>query len=558
MANEKELQEEMGLVLPETALMTPIDKAAADLGIDSIPAPEVLMGAETGTLPTPPLFNQPAVDPTLRVDTEWANATDVLDPFNASTVEQIRNMTGAQYPTDPYTGQPLPEAPAPELASLASPAVIAPEQQIVQQKTGDATTTVVEPTTGTINALQGARQAVTAQDAALQAEAAIVESLAQDKALIDQQRSAVASKYAADSEALSREAERQAAINRDEIARLRQEYASRPWQSYWGSKEVGDKIMLGLAVGLGALGQSQIGGQNLAMAFLQSNIDDHNKAQTERFRMLEAQLSAAQTNNVQSQQAINTQFANLVANRAAAYDQLDKQLAAMSAKTNVAAARNTIEKLRSEAALKSNKELFEMENELSARTTNRADVFSSKTMGGNPLSFVRADGQPMTESQSKEYKMFLNVAPALKDIEAFEDQGLTNTKEYSDFRKALINDSRELGALGGMVNGALVLTRFDSLVDRVAARNPAILGYARATRKIMVDKLRLDSGASIAPTEYGNHIQTYLPADNTIVRTPEGQKMDLDQVRNYRRTFLDAALGASGSASQPWYRETRK
>lgn len=549
--DDLELMQQDEQLAPEEALMQPIDQIAAEIPeIQAIAAPEIQMGAEGGLIPTPNQVMPAATPGTTEMD--WANAADVLDPFNQSTIEQVRNMTGAQYPTDPYTGIPLPEQPVPQMGN--SPAVLSPEQQLIQQKTGDVTTQTVQPTQGSANALQGARQAVSDQDRALQEGVQIAQTLAQDKATIDAQRLAVASDYAAKAERLSMEAERQAAINRDEIARLRQQYASQPWQSYWGSKDTADKIMLSLAVGLGALGQAQIGGQNLAMAFIQSNIDDHNKSQSERFKLLEAQLSAAQTNSVQAQQAIKNQYDNLVANKTAAYDQLDKQLAAISAKTNVEGARINAEKLRGELNLKANKELFEMEKELNARTTNRQDVFSTKTVQGNPLSFVRADGQPMTEAQSKEYKMFLNVAPALKDIEALEDQGLTNTKEYSDFRKALINESRELGALGGMVNGALVLARYDSMVDRIAASNPAILAYARATRKIMVDKLRLDSGASIAPTEYGTHIQTYLPADNTVVRSPETQKGDLDQVRRYRRAFLDTALGASGSASQPWYR----
>lgn len=540
---------------PEDALMQPIDQIVGENPeIMAIAAPEVPMGAETGLLPTP---NQVMPMANAEIGAQaYADAADILDPFNMSTIEQIKNMTGAQYPTDPYTGQPLPENTGMSLPT--GPAVIAPEQQLIQQKTGDVSTTTVQPTQGAMNALGGAREAVSLQEAALQDSVYIAEQLASDKALIDAKRLTAAADFASKSAALSREAERQAAINRDEIARLRQEYASQPWQSFWGSKDAGDKIMLGLAVGLGSLGQAQVGGQNLAMAFIQSNIDDHNKVQSERFRMLEAQLSAAQTNNVQAQQAIKNQFDNLVANKTAAYDQLDKQLAAISAKTNVQSARINAEKLRGELQLKANKELFEMENELSARTTNRTDVFSTKTMKGNPLAFVKADGQPMTEAQSKEYKMFLNVAPAMKDVEHLEDSGLTNTPQYAEFRKALINESRELGALGGMVNGGLVLARYDSLVDRVAAGNPAILAYARATRKIMVDKLRLDSGASIAPTEYGTHIQTYIPADNTVLRSPETQKGDLDQVRKYRRTFLESALGASGSATRPWYMEGQK
>lgn len=533
---------------PDQALMQPVDQVVGE-------NPELMLPATPEVMAPAPVMSP--VNPEI-TNVDYANATDILDPFNMSTVEQIKNMAGAQFPTDPYTGQPLPEAVALPAASVESPAILVPEQQTIQQKTGDTSRSVVEPTAGTVSALQGARQAVTAQDTALRAEAEIAGALAKDKASIDQLRAAAASEYASQAESLSREAERQAAINRDEIARLRQEYASQPWQSYWGSKDTGDKIMLALAVGLGALGQAKIGGQNLAMAFLQSNIDDHNKSQTERFRMLEAQLNSAQTNSVQAQQALKGQFDNLVASRAAAYDQLDKQLAAMSAKTNVQGAQVAIEKLRAESNLKANKELFEMENELSARTTNRTDVFSTKTVKGNPLSFVRADGQPMTEAQSKEYKMFLNVAPALKDIEALEDQGLTNTQGYANVKKALMGESRDLGAMKGMVEGALLLAKFDSAVDRATAGDPGLQLYMRAQRKIMVDKLRLDSGSSIQPSEYLSFIQTYLPSDITANRSPESQKINLDQARKYRRTFLEAALGASGSSSRPWYWEGQK
>jgi hypothetical protein len=546
---ELDLFQEDPTLAPDQALMQPIDQVVGE-------NPELLsVGTPEDMLPAPVMS---PVNPAARLDSVSTGSVIKDTLLGPNVIEEGMNAIGAQYPIDPYTGQPRPEAAASPAASVMSPAVLAPEQQTIQQKTGDTSRAVVEPTAGTVSALQGARQAVTAQDTALRAEAEIAGALAKDKMSIDQLRAAAASEYAIQAESLSREAERQAAINRDEIARLRQEYASQPWQSYWGSKDTGDKIMLGLAVGLGALGQAKIGGQNLAMAFIQSGIDDHNKSQTERFRMLEAQLNSAQTNNVQAQQALKGQFDNLIASRAAAYDQLDKQLAAMSAKTNVQGAQVAIEKLRAESSLKANKELFEMENELSARTTNRTDVFSTKTVKGNPLSFVRADGQPMTEAQSKEYKMFLNVAPALKDIEALEDQGLTNTAGYANVKKALLGESRDLGGFKGLMEGALLIAKFDSAVDRATAGDPGLQLYMRAQRKVMIDKLRLDSGASIAPSEYLSFVQTYLPSDLTMNMSPENQKINLDQARKYRRSFLESALGASGSASQPWYKEGQK
>lgn len=548
--DDQELELQDTNTIPETALMQPIDRLVVDMPVVS--APEVSMGAESGPIDVP--LPVGSADPGLTA-VDWANAADVLDPFNASTVEQFQNMTGAQYPTNIYTGEPLAPAPMSNVDSLGAPAVFAPEQQLIQQKVGERSISTVTPTTGMNTALQGARTGTQMIDDAAAAQVDIAQALAEDKALVDAERQLAASHYAGKAEALYRQAEMDMQTSRDEIAKLRQQYASQPWQSYWGSKDTGDKIMLGLAVGLGALSQSQIGGQNLAMAFIQSSIDDHNKSQDMRFKNLEAQLSAAQAGSVQAQQGIKLQFENLIASKTAAYDHLDKALGAISAKTNVESARVNAEKLRGELALKNNKELFEMEKELAARTTTRTDIFNTRTVKGNPLSFVRADGQPMSEAQSKEYKAFLNSAPAVRDLENLEDQGIANTTEFAEYRKALIGEMRELGALGGMVEGAALLAQFDSAVDRVSAGNPDLQLYNRALRKIMVDKLRLDSGASIAPSEYHAFIKTYMPSDNTINLNPQHQAVNLKQVRNYRRTYLDSMLGASGSASKPWYVE---
>lgn len=551
--DDQELEFQDPNVIPSTALMTPIDQMALELApIDAgLVEPPMSMGAETGLLQTP---NQvmPAVTPEIGAQ-EFANAADILDPFNASTIEQVKNMVGAQYPTDIHTGQPLPPAPQPDMAAMGGQAVIAPEQQTMTQKVGETATSTVAPTTGMNAALQGARAGVQMVDDAAVAQIDIAQALAEDKAVIDAERQLVASQYAGRAEELYRQAEMDMQSSRDEIAKLRQQYASQPWQSYWGSKDAGDKIMLGLAVGLGALSQSQIGGQNLAMAFIQSSIDDHNKTQDMRFKNLEAQLSAAQTGSVQAQQGIKMQFENLIASKAAAYDHLDKALAAISAKTNVESARVNAEKLRGELSMKNNKELFDMEKELAARTTTRMDIFNTRTVKGDPRTFVRADGQPMTEAQSKEYKLVLGAAPAIRDMEELERQGIANTQAFSDYSKALIGEFRQLGAIGGMVDGALLLAKFDSAANRAIAGNSGLQLYNRALRKVMVDKLRLDSGASIAATEYLPFVQTYIPSDLTINVSPADQALNLKQAQDYRRLFLEGSLGASGSANKLWY-----
>lgn len=550
---DQELEIQDPNTIPATALMTPIDKLSVELQpMDAgLVEPPMSMGAETGLLQTPAQV-MPSVEPGYG-PLDMANASDVLDPFNASTVEQIKNMIGAQYPTDIYTGQPLPSAPPPDMTAMGGQAVIAPEQQLISQKTGERAVSTITPTAGMDTALQGARAGVQMADEAAAAQVDIAQALAEEKALVDAERQLVASHYAGKAEALYRQAELDMQSSRDEIAKLRQQYASQPWQSYWGGKDAGDKIMLGLAVGLGALSQSQIGGQNLAMAFIQSSIDDHNKTQDMRFKNLEAQMGAAQAGSVQAQQGIKMQFESLIASKAAAYDHLDKALAAISAKTNVESARVNAEKLRGELSMKNNKELFEMEKELAARTTTRMDVFNTRTVKGDPRSFVRADGQPMTESQSKEYKLVLGAAPAIRDLEELERQGIANTQAFSDYSKALIGEFRQLGALSGMVDGALLLAKFDSAANRAIAGNPGLQLYNRALRKIMVDKLRLDSGASIAATEYLPFVQTYIPSDITINMSEADQALNLKQAQDYRRSFLESSLGASGSANKLWY-----
>ena len=553
MENDQELQEEMGLVAPETMLMTDIDKTAADLGLDPVLAPEVSMGVDPGQAAAPA-----PIDPSLRLDTEYANAVDVFDPFNSSIVEQVKNMIGAQYPTDPITGTPLPAGPLPDMSAAQGPVVLAPEEQIVQQKVGDITTTSIEPTAGMTSALEQARMGAAGQVDTAQAQVDVVTKLAQLKEGMDTVRLKASETYAREADDIYKASLKEMNLHKAEIARIRTELASQPWQSYWGSKDTGDKIMLSLAIGLGALGQAHIGGQNLAMAVIQSGIDDHNKSQSERFRTLEAQLNSAQTGSVQAQNALKGQFDLLIANKAAAYDQIEKQASAIMGKANTEKARLDAQKIVDETRLKANKELMDMVDELAVRTTKRVDIYDPKTVKGNAGLFIRRDGQPMDESQRKDFMAVNGMGQAMKDMEALEGNGYTTTSQYSTLRKNLLNEFRELGALTGPVNTALVLARFDSAVDRSNARDVSSQLYTRAFRKFIVDKLRRESGSAIGMSEFTGQAQTYLPSDDTMNPDKASQLMDLDQVSKYRRGVVEGYLNSSGSGASLWYMGGKK
>ncbi len=531
--------------IPEDALMQPVDKEVEAI---QIPVPQ-----QFGAVQGPIDVGLPVglANPEITVSEDYANAADILDPFNSSTVEQIQNMAGAQFPTDIHTGEQLPANPVPQIDQ--GPAVLSMGDQTVKTKVGETTTEQKTPTAGSKQALQEVKQAISDQDAAMQEQAKIDMQIAEDKTIIDAQRLIKANEYASKAENLFIQAQKDAEENRQTINQLRQQFAEQPWNSFWGSKSTGDKVILGLAVGLGALGQAHVGGQNVAMSVLQSGIDDYNKQQDLKFKAFESQLNAAQQYSVQSQQAIKVQYENLMASKMAAYDQLDKQLAVISAKTNVPSAQIKAEQARAALSLKANKDRFEMEKEYDARTTNRLDIFDTKTIAHDPRRFIKSDGQPMNEGQSKEYKAFLNSAPAIKDMEELEKTGIANTDEFANYKKSLLNEMRDFGVIKGPAEVAAWMARFDSMSTRASANQPSLVLYNRALRKAMVDKLRLDSGASIAESEYATFIQTYLPSDNTVLRGPEQQKMDLAQVHKFRREYLESMRGASGSNTPLWY-----
>lgn len=537
--------------IPDTALMTPIDIAAPKIqDIEAVPleGPPQPMGAGTETIYGP--GGQPELSGMM---SEGGVMGAVQNPFSMDTWTNLsNNATGQAYPIDLTTNQPFPEQPVIPVDSTPEAAIL-PASVPVVQKTGENRVETVNATEGTNAALEGARQAVLEIDAKAAQQAQLAEQLSSLKGENDQARLTEADKFAHRAEELYQISQQEADQSRAEVRRLRDQYASMSWDTYWGNKGVGDKIMLGLAVGLGALSQSQIGGQNLAMTLIQSNIEDHTRAQTAKFRNMEAELTNAQNYSIQAQQAIKGQYANLAAQNAAAYDQLDKQLAAISARTNTEKARTDAERMRHELRLKNDKQLFDMEKELNGRSTVTQDVF--KTSGSpvkDPTRFITFEGKPMNEQQSKNYSFLLQGAPAVKTMEELENQGITNTDQYAISRRALMNEGRA-GLLQGTIDAASAVLMIDNAIARYTAGNVALQNYFRNARIATGQKLRLESGSAIAPSEYLGEILKYTPGDITQNKSPETQASDLDTARQARRNFLMGFRGAAQSPNALWF-----
>jgi hypothetical protein len=549
-------EELMAEGIPESAKMQPIDKLAADImpAIDAVPT-TAPMGAPSGTIDV--------AAPAMPVGLNLENPKDPMmgaaglagalqNPYSLDTWQNFyNNMTGQKAPINLVTGEPLQ---TPNIIPLTDePAVIAPEQQTITKKVGDTTTTMVEPTAGGLAALAATKDAAAGIDEAAKLKGQVAQEVALHKSEVDAKRALASDKYFQESEKLLTLAQQEMKKSQDEISRLRQEYATKPWQSFWGEKSIGDKLMLSLAVGLGAMGQAKLGGQNVAMALLNSKIDDFNKTQEGEFRKLESQLSSSQSNMVQQQQAIQGLFQNLVATRTAAYDQLDKQLANVGSRVNTLSAKAENDQLRNELKLKAQKDIFNMEQELAARTSTRMDIFDTKSVKGNPKAYVKADGSEMKESEAKAYSAFINIAPALKDIEELENNGFTNSTSYKNYKTALATSFRNFGVLNGPLDALAALNQFDSNMRQTLAGDVNAQRYHMAFMKMMTDKLRYDSGANIALSESTGFAQTYLPSDISENSDKASQEANLAQVRKNRRTFLESMLGTSGSSNKPWY-----
>lgn len=540
----------------DNSIMTPLDSAAADLNppevgvIEATPVePPQPMGAQTGTIYGP--GGAPSISPET-TSQDFLNAADLMNPFNQSTIEQVANLTGKQYPTDIYTGIPIPEQPVPAPAGDLGTVIKATNSPILQT-VGNTKTERFSPTAGTSAALANATEAVLAADQAMADQTEAAAQLADLKGQVDQSRLNAATLQAQRAEELYQQGLADAETSRQEISRLRDQYANMKWDTYWGSKEAGDKIMLSLAVGMGAFAQSKIGGQNLAMALIQSNIDDHNKGQMMKFRKMESELTNAGNHSLQAQQLLKGQFNQLAATTAASYDQLDKQLEAISAKANSLKTRGKLEQMRAELRLKGEKDLFGLNHELDAKSTITNDIFRSVgATKADPTRFVTIEGKPMNEAQSKDYKFLLQGAPAVKQMEDAEATGLTNTQQYADARRAMLNEGR-----GGLAQSAMdavgAIAQVDNYVNRVTAGNVALQNYFRNLRIAVGQKLRLESGASIAPSEFLGEMLKYSPNDITMNRSAPTQEADLALVRESRRNFLRSFRGASQSGNRLWF-----
>lgn len=537
--------------LPEIALTQPIDTAVPAPEIQNIEAtllPERIVSDPAQVAPMAmPLPEKQAVP--MEDTSSWTDHF-TTDKYLDQSIQDLVELGGYSAPTDAQ-GVPLAQPEIPVAAGNAD--VFTPSATMMRTKTGTDQRTQTEATPGMNNALAGERAAVMQATKAADDSVKIATDLAILKEGADKERAAVSDAISADADQLWKDSKIAAEDSRQQVQKLREELATQPWTSYWGSKSNGDRIMLGLAVGLGALGQAQVGGQNVAMALVSNMVDDYNKNEDARVRSLESQLTLAQNYSTQAQQAIKDQYTLLAAKKAANFDKITGQLDAISAKTNTAKAANAASALSAQIKQKANNELLDSEEKLAAKNVMTRDVFVNTGINLDPTRFVKADGTEMSDSQSREYKAVINMAPSIKIMEDIEKGGYTRTNGYAMARNAFENANLETGMLGQVKDSVTALAKLESDMYRLTAGDQNAQRYFRHALDMLKVKLRTESGASISPTEYGKEMLSYLPRGNNANADWSSQDRDLKDARELRRRTLTASRGASQSGTKFWF-----
>lgn len=476
------------------------------------------------------------------------------NPFAVETTSNFfDNLTGQQYPVDLRTNLPISPINEP-LPYNEVPALVPGTPMQIKEKVGSDTTTSITPTAEGKLAEKNMRSAATEADRIGQEliANAVIEAQAQKE--IDTARAVVAKDIAIRADEIREISKREVEASLEQMHAIREELKNTPWESYWGSKSTGDKIMLGLAVGLGSLAQAQIGGQNLAMQVIQSTIDDHNTSQKQKFEGLRERLKMEGALSVQTQQALKEQAAILDASKVANYEMLDKQLETLKSKVRTPTAVLKIEQIQQESRLKREAEIARIQEKYATQTTSARDVFQVRTASDQERLTRRADGSEMNNFEQKEIGYALDAGFYAKRLEELENgTGITTTPAWTQTRNAMINEARSFGALMGAVSVAEAAVNFGTMLDKYAQANPQMQDYIRNVRGLLDARLRKVTGATINQSELANELQTMLPNGPSMNDRPEHQLADIQSAQKARRHKLETSRTLSGSSAKFWY-----
>lgn len=505
---------------------------------------------------------EPQVDPTLQTIVPMGGNENIVsgptglagaleDPFNLQTWLNLeQNVTGEQYPINLATGQPAAPASVP-VPTMNAPALM-PTQATVQQKVGSEQTQQLTPTPEGAMALQQLRDAIVTGDTIAQGQAALAYEMGSAQQVADAERAAVAERIDRRSQDILDVSRMEIQASMDRMNKLRSQLENTTWESYWGSKDTGDKIMLGLAVGLGALSQSQIGGQNLAMNIVQSTIDDHNKTQERNINLLTERLGKEGSTATQTQQALAQQYDLLKAGAVTSYDMIDKQLGSIQSKLKTADGVLKIQEMRQKLKVEQLAKLAEAEQSYALNTSKTRDVFASKVVDVSN-SPIRSDGQIMDASQQKELQFAMDFGYAARTLEELEDSQVTKSSKYQQIRNAMLNEARSLGPLTGLVSAAEAAANFGVIRDKYLTGDPALQKYFRYAQVLMDTRLRKVTGATINPGEYISEMFMMLPSGSQMNLGDDTMNADIQDAKNIRRQKIQSARDISMSPAPLWF-----
>jgi hypothetical protein len=330
---------------------------------------------------------------------------------------------------------------------------------------------------------------------------------------------------------------------REEATKLRQEMANTPWTTFWGSKSTGDKLLLSMAVGLGAYSQARVGGQNVVLGMIQDQIQEHNVMQKNIHQNLRDRLSAT---SADAQTILTgTQHLQKIENtrNIAAYDQVQKELDMMQSRVKTEQAKSNLQILSSQVAMKSHELDLKYAQETKLKSTLTTDVLVTTNASipvGN-AQFVNAKGQieDMTESDKIRYGYMNEQAVTNKDMTALEKAGVLDDKNYAILWNLVTNPpaSHTLKEVRGLAD----YLSMGGLTEDTVNKNPRLRQYYQSVMNSADPAGRAKSGGVMTMGEMAGYIRQRMPSPQDM-NTP-GAEGSLQNVQTFRKNELKSKRG---------------
>ena len=490
---------------------------------------------------------------------DMINGQSVMDPASPlnlrsgeTMLNRARDLTRVN-PTQTTSYAPNPDIKVPNTADLLTGG---PVTSTV--KTGSQTDLAQTPELTAYEQDRAAQQAAIKQYTDAQTQATKLQTQLNEAARpLDEARLKVAEEYRNRVEADRTRAMRDYTAAREEVTRIREEMASQNWGSYWESKSTGDRILLGLAVGLGAYGQAKIGGENVALKLLEGFIKDHDNARKAKLDSYTSQLTAASTDSINALQG--AQRLNLLAQTAEAadYDVIAKKMDQLAGNLKTPMAQAAASQASAKFTLEANQKMAAQDAQLAAKSTVTKDLFATTTNKYDPTSYTTRDpstGQMrrMTAQESDANTAGLTQLSPEKLMTDLEGIHIHARPNYRNAYNAIANATE--GALAGAVDTVSMLTRLGSKLDEATAGDPDAALYARAAYEIVQAETRKQSGAAMPPNEIAKNYMLMMAKPLELYNNDaDAQVRDLGFVRQTRRKWINLNLKAAGNEGVPYF-----